>query len=115
MKKHPGVYQHHGRIWIRYYVTGDDGQRVQHREPTDAATLSEAADIRAARLTEHRRGERSVHTGKATVNDALDAVLADYRAKGRDTVKDAEQRAKIVRDAIGTLPLAELTTARVQK
>jgi len=42
-------------------------------------------------------------------------VVADYRANGYDTLADVEQRAGIIREALGTVPLVELTTGMVQE
>jgi len=50
-----GVYRRHHTWWISYYVTGPDGRRVQHREPTEATSPREAANLRATRMTEHAR------------------------------------------------------------
>ena len=47
----PGVYWRHRTLWISYYVTGPDGRRVQHREPTDATSPREAGNLRATRIT----------------------------------------------------------------
>ena len=37
-KMPPGVYRHHGKLWISYYITGADGARVQKREGTDCTS-----------------------------------------------------------------------------
>lgn len=70
----PGVYWRGHTLWTSYYVTRD-GRRTQHREATDCTSPREAAALRATRITEHARGERTIETGKATVGDAMRAVL----------------------------------------
>src|SRR5438552_12713508 len=85
----PGVYWRHRTLWISYYVTGPDGRRVQHREPTDATSPREAGNLRATRITEHARGERTVESHKLTVADVLAAVLTDYDVNGRHSVATA--------------------------
>jgi integrase len=49
------------------------------------------------------------------VSDALDAVVADYKANERDTLVDAEHRAGILRAAIGGMLANAVTTTLIQK
>jgi integrase len=109
----PGVYWRHQKLWISYYITDAEGRRVKHREPTEAKSPREAAQLRATRMTEHARGERTVDTGKVTVGDALDAVLAEYERQGRASLDSAKGRAKAIEAALGRETLAVSVTDRV--
>src|SRR5947199_1230662 len=95
----PGVYWRHRTLWISYYVTAPDGRRTKHREPTDAKSPREAAQLRATRMTEHARGERTVESRKPTVADTMAAVLADYEINGRSSLNTAKGRAKAIETA----------------
>src|SRR5438093_13494659 len=111
----PGVYRRHRTLWISYYVVGPDGRRVQHREPTEATSAREAANLRATRMTEQARGERTVESRKITIADVLAAVLTDYEVNGRASLKTAKGRAKAIETALGVATLAaDVTTDRVQ-
>src|SRR5438093_3273622 len=79
----PGVYWRHRTLWISYYVTGPDGRRQKHREPTEATSPREAGTLRATRITEHARGERTVGSRKLTVAEILAAVVTDYEVNKR--------------------------------
>src|SRR6476660_338283 len=82
----PGVYWRHQTLWISFYVTGADGHRVKSRQATGAKSPREAAQLRAARMTEHARGERTLESRRLTVSEVLAAVVADYEANGRRSV-----------------------------
>jgi integrase len=101
-----GVFPHHGKWWVVYYVTGSDGRRIRQRERTDAASPREAAKIRAARMTEHARGERTIESGKVTVGDATQAVLDEYERKGRRSMRTAKGYAKAINATFGAHTLA---------
>jgi integrase len=105
-KRPPGVYKHHGSWWIVYYITGPDGRRVRHREHTDCTSARKAGKLRAARMTEHDRGERTVETGKVTVGDAMKAVLEEYELKGRRSLRTARGFAKAIEATLGKHTLA---------
>jgi hypothetical protein len=117
----PGVYWRHRTLWISYYVTGSDGRRAKYRECTEATSPREAAALRATRITDHGRGERTIESGKVTVGDALAAVRIEYEQKDRaslDTAfgKDPEKlggRAKAIADALGVDTLAIEVTNRI--
>src|SRR5438876_5713834 len=112
----PGVYWRHQTLWIRYYVSGADGRRVQHREPTEATSPREAGNLRATRMTEHARGERTVESRKLTIADVVAAVLTDYEVNGRRSLDTARGRGKALKAALGAATLAsEVTTERVQR
>jgi len=102
----PGVYWRHRKLWISYYTTGPDGRRTQHREATKATSPREAAALRATRITDHARGERTVETGKVTVGDAMRAVLDEYERKGRRSLRTARGYAKGIEATLGTGTLA---------
>jgi len=102
----PGVYAHHRRLWIAYYITGADGRRQKHREPTDCTSPREAGKLRAARMTEHAKGERTTETSKVTVGDAMRAVLAEDEKKGRRSIRTAHGFAKAIEAALGAGTLA---------
>jgi len=101
----PGVYWRYDTLWISYYVT-KDGRREKHRERTDATSPREAGQLRAERMTEHARGERTVDTGKVTVADAIAAVLAEYEREERASLDTAKGRAKAIEVAFGPTMLA---------
>ena len=102
----PGVYWHHGRIWIAYYITGSAGRREKRREPTDCTSPRAAAKLRAVRMTEHAKGERTTATGKVTVADAMRAVIADYEKHGRRSIRTARGFAKSIEAAFSAVALA---------
>ena len=85
----PGVYWRHRTLWIAYYVTGPDGRRTKHREPTDAKSAREAGNLRSERITEHGRGERTVESRKLTVAEVLAAVVTDYEVNHRRSLATA--------------------------
>src|SRR5437773_9614811 len=111
-----GVYWRHCTLWVSYYVTGPDGRRVQHREPTEATSPREAASLRATRITEHARGERTVEARKLKVADVTAAVLTDYEVNARSSLDTAKGRAKAIEAALGASTLAgDITTDKVQR
>src|SRR5438093_179774 len=87
-----GVYRRHQTWWISYYVTGPDGRRTKHREPTEATSPREAANLRATRMTEHARGERTVESRKLTLADVMAAVVTDYEVNGRRSHSPSSSR-----------------------
>jgi hypothetical protein len=112
----PGVYWRHQTLWIAYYVTGPDGRRQKHREPTEAKSPREAGQLRAAHMTEHARGERTIEARKLTVDDVVAAVLTDYETNGRSSLDTAKGRAKAIVAALGATTLAtDVTTDAVQR
>src|SRR5690348_3734336 len=100
-KMPPGVYWRHRTLWIAYYVSGPDGRRRQYREKTKATSPREAGQLRAARMTEHARGERTIESGQLTVADVLATVLTDYEVNGRRSLDTAKGRAKKIEAALG--------------
>jgi len=82
--------------------------------PDDVTSPRAAARWRSEQITKHGRGEVATDARKVTVKDALDAVLADYAANGHASVRDAEGRASIIRDAIGGTLAADVTTTAVR-
>ena len=99
-QKWPGVEWHHGSWRIGYYGTDPaTGRRIKHREVTDCTSAREAAKLRARRMEEHRRGERTVDTGKVTVGDLIAAVLTDYEVNGRRSLPTAKGHAKAIKAA----------------
>jgi hypothetical protein len=111
----PGVYWRHRTLWIAYYVTGPDGRRVKHREPTDATSPREAGQLRATRIAEHAKGERTVESRTLTVAAVLAAVLTDYELNHRRSLDTARGRAKAIAAALGPDTRAvDVTTDRVQ-
>jgi len=112
----PGVYWRHRTLWIAYYVTGPDGRRQKHREPTDCTSPREAGQLRATRMTEHARGERTLESRTLTVADVTAAVLTDYEANGHSSLPTAKGHAKAIEAALGTTTrAADLTTGTVQR
>src|SRR5437867_2184635 len=110
-----GVYRRHQTWWISYYVTGPDGRRVQHREPTEATSPREAANLRATRMTEHARGERTVESRKLTLADVMAAIVTDYEVNGRRSLATARGHEKAITGALGKVLATEITTERVQR
>jgi hypothetical protein len=59
----PGVYWRHQTLWISYYITGADGRRTKHREPTKAT--SPARRRSSARKPWRRTHGASVRSSRA--------------------------------------------------
>jgi hypothetical protein len=96
-----------GSLRIIYYVTGPDGVRKKHPEPVPAGmSPREAAKLRAQRIADHARGERTVDTDKVTVGDALAAVLADYEKQGRRSLRTVKGHVAAIEAALGKHTLA---------
>jgi integrase len=105
-----GVYYRGRVLWIRYSFNG-----VEQREPTDARTPRAAARLRAERLGEHARGERTSHTRTLRVSDLLDAVLTDYEVNGYSSLRSARGHSDAIRKSIGRLLAVEVTTDMVER
>jgi integrase len=109
-----GVFLKRGLLYVRFRIPGQPGE-VRERCPDYVTSPRKAEQYRATALAKYMEGRAALGSKRVRVGDALDAVLADYRANERDTLVDAEHRAGILRAAIGNLLASAVTTSLVQK
>jgi len=84
------VFKRGRKFWLSYYV---DGRRV--RESTEAQTPKEARTLLQKKLGERATGSLVVGADKVTYDELAAGFLADYRANGRRTLRNAEMRLRL--------------------
>jgi integrase len=111
-----GLYWRGGSLWMRYRVRGREHfEPVPCDEHGQQVSPREAANLRAERITELRRGEVISDSRRLTVGALLDAVLLDYELNQRGSVGTARARLRILREAVGSRAAVMFSTEDVQR
>jgi integrase len=106
-----GELRQRGRIWwIRYYR---DGRRFE--ESSKSEKKQAAIDLLKIREGDIARGVPvTSRMGRLKFDEAVQAVVADYKMNGRDTVKHVERRIKLhLGPAFAGLRMSAITTAKL--
>jgi integrase len=111
----PGLYWRGASLWIRYRVGGKEQREpVPNDDKGRQLSPRAAAQLRAERITQLGRGEVVADSRRLTIGKLLDVVLLDYEMNQRGSIKTAESRLRILRDAVGPRTAVNFSTEDVQ-
>lgn len=101
------VFKRGARWWVAYYV---DGRERREGCGPKVKTKADAQKFLRQRL---QAADLGMAASTATVNDLLDLFVADQRNRQRKAANRAEQRVRLIREALGEFRVSEVSSKRV--